>query len=211
MSEKTAEKMIKCPICGAEEDEGWSNRLELHLEYEHESKDKANMIVKLLRERESTPETESTGKPSGIDDTASQAGSRVSVERRECVDPFKEFPDFNKINNPELGGSATYVMAALDTFETKARYWREKWGPDIRKWQSFYNPNHNWQLLAEKAIEARDEAQRRLEAARQVVDDYCPEIGMTLTFRLKFYEATGFPMPEWLKDIREAAEGRAEP
>ena len=127
------------------------------------------------------------------------------------MDPFKEFPDFNKINNPELGGSATYVMAALDTFETKARYWREKWGPDIRKWQSFYNPNHNWQLLAEKAIEARDEAQRRLEAARQVVDDYCPEIGMTLTFRRKFYEVTGFPMPEWLKDICEAAEGRADP
>ena len=59
MSEKTAEvkKMIKCPICGAEEDEGWNNRLESHINYEHESMDKAKTIVKLLKDRESAPKT----------------------------------------------------------------------------------------------------------------------------------------------------------
>ena len=60
MSEKTAEvkKMIKCPICGAEEDEGWNNRLESHINYEHESMDKAKTIVKLLKDRESSPEND---------------------------------------------------------------------------------------------------------------------------------------------------------
>ena len=179
MSEKIAEKMIKCPICGAEEDEGWNNRLELHINYEHESMDKAKIIVKLLKDRESAPKT------------AEQ-------------DPFEN--DVIQLLQDQLPNRHEPQMT-LERF-------LKKWAPIAEKAERWDELSPIKTLVAtmssEEVLKAL-EAQRRLEAARQVVDDYCPEIGMTLTFRLKFYEVTGFPMPEWLKDICEVAEGRAEP
>ena len=50
------------------------------------------------------------------------------------------------------------------------------------------------------------ECERRLKAVRTLVEDWLPQIPMTIDFRRKFYEATGFEAPEWFKDEMEVEE-----
>ena len=40
----------------------------------------------------------------------------------------------------------------------------------------------------------------KIELIKALVEDWLPQIGMTITFREMFYEIMGEPNPEWLGD-----------
>jgi len=55
------------------------------------------------------------------------------------------------------------------------------------------------EVLAESGyVDPSLDAVRRLEAVRRLVEEELPQVPMTLGFRRRFYDATGFKPPEWL-------------
>ena len=48
------------------------------------------------------------------------------------------------------------------------------------------------------------EPAEQLEAIKKLVEQDLPQIGMTIYFRRRFYQVTGYPAPEWFKDCMEA-------
>lgn len=50
------------------------------------------------------------------------------------------------------------------------------------------------------------EPAEQLEAIKKLVEQDLPQIIMTHYFRRRFYQVTGFPVPDWFKEAMEAEE-----
>lgn len=51
--------------------------------------------------------------------------------------------------------------------------------------------------------ERKEELEDKLKLLEREVEDTLPQIGLTISFRKRFYEITGFPVPEWFQEEME--------
>ena len=61
-----------------------------------------------------------------------------------------------------------------------------------------------WVTVTTKYLEKTwshiNELELKIETLEHLVEDWLPQIGMTMTFREMFYEIIGTPLPEWYGD-----------